>query len=423
MYNPSVEPLDSRLVPADTVHAATGRLGGPTESVRADTGRMSGFLGVMLLIVGVRVLVLGIGLLSVHNAPEGAVPQFNLEHPWVAWDARQYYEIALHGYAPDRAGQPYRGDGNTFNLIAYFPMIPLMGRALSAIMPLDVALVLLSNVCSIIGFGFLYDWARRMSSPRAAAICVLILATFPGAVSFSAGMTEGPFFMLVAIAFWLLQRESFYGAAIVAGIATAVRPTGVALAMIVPLYAWMRQGGLPLRRRLAIFVALGAISFSGLISYEAFLWQRYKSPTAYSDAQKSWTRQDQQRMQQSSAHGVTRYSWEFFKARLTRPQAWNHVLALAILLVTAAGFIKPMGIPRVLLLIPLMIFLMTALPGRGLRISSIPRYESAAVPLFLLVALWLCARRRVPLVVMLLLLQFAIQAYYAILFPREMWVG
>ncbi len=66
---------------------------------------------------------------------------------------------------------------------------------------------------------------------------------------------------------------------------------------------------------------------------------------------------------------------------------------------------------------------MTSLPGRGLRISSVPRYESAAAPLFLLIAIWLFPRRRLVVLLGLLLIQFSIQIYYAALFPREIWVG
>jgi hypothetical protein len=74
-------------------------------------------------------------------------------------------------------------------------------------------------------------------------------------------------------------------------------------------------------------------------------------------------------------------------------------------------------------LLPLVIFLMTSLPGGGLRISSVPRYESVAAPLFLLVALWLSPQRCTRALVALLLLQLAVQLYYAALFSREIWVG
>jgi len=389
----------------------------------SDQAAMTGLMTTMLLVVAVRVCILCVGYASIHSADPAAVPQFQFEHPWIAWDARHYHDIAQQGYARDRVGEPFEG-GTTFSRIAYFPLVPLVGRALSSVMRLDVALVTLSNLCALIGFGFLYDWARRLVGARAAAICVLIAATFPGAVSFAAGMTEGPFFMMVAITFWLLQQDRFYPAAIVVGLATATRPTGVALAIVVLLYAWLRTNNVALNKRVALIVALGAISFSGVICYQGFLWHRYHSPTAYSEAQSHWNRLNQERMQVEAQQGVKRYSWQFFRDRLFTPQAWNRGLALAILLVTVIGLIKPMGIPRIYFLLPLIILLMTALPGKGLRISSLPRYESGAIPLFLLPAIWLSANwRRAPVMVAVLLVQFGMQIYYAFLFPRQIWVG
>ena len=378
-------------------------------------------IGVLLLAVAIRLLVLGIGLASVYSAPadafKGEHPQFNRDHPWVAWDGWEYYLVAQNGYALDRT------DPDTFRLIAYFPVIPLIARTLSAVMPLDVALVLQSNAFLMIALAFFYDWARQIAGKRAAAVGVLIIVTFPGVVAFSAGMTEGLFFLLVAMTLWCLQRENFWLAAVVAGVATATRPTGIALAMVIPLCALMRQATLPVPRRLANVVLLGTISVSGLLCYEGFLWHRYKTPFAYFQAQEHWTQLDRQRMQHDAQSGVKRYSWQFFRDRLGAPQAWNHGLALLILIVTLVGFWKPGSIPRLLFLIPLVILLMTSIPGWGLRISSVPRYETGAAPLFLLVAIWLSTRRRTPALVGLVALQLAVQVYYAVLFPREIWVG
>ena len=362
----------------------------------------------------------------------------------------------------DRVGTPYY-DGTSFTLIAYFPAWPIASHLAAKILPIDAAMVTLSNLCTIVGFVFLFDWSRRLAGARVAAACVLLAATFPGAVSFAAGATEGPFFMLAAICLWLLERDSFYPAAIVACIGTATRPTGVALAMLVPFYYWLRRRHLPVSRRMANFFLLGAISVSGAVGYETFMWHRYKTPTAYFEAQKHWTVLDQNRIKSEAAAGIDRHSLAFYRQHLGSPQVWNRGIALLILVITIAGFYDPRGLPRVIYLFPLVIFLMTSLPGHGLRISSLTRYESAAAPLFYLVAMWFCGVRasssggEIPRdrdglldvagsrfepdelaadrgrstsfagfnlgLVALLLLQFAVQIYYAWLFPRQIWVG
>lgn len=380
------------------------------------------FIATILVAIALRVVVFGVGLLSLrHSGPAGA-PQFNYEHPWMAFDAAHYYEIGAHGYPATREGTLYRG-GSTFSLIGFFPMVPLLGRALSSIMPLDLAMLLLSNVCSIIGFAFLFDWARRLVGARTAAICVLLAATFPGAVSFAAGMTEGPFFMLVAIVLWLLENESFAWAALLAAVATATRPTGVALAILPPMYSWYRQRNTPLSRRLTYAALLGAISLGGIISYEAFLWHRFHSPMAYFQAESRWSELNTQRLQGQAANHVDRHSLKFLLQSLTRPQAWNRGIALLLLFVTLIGLCWQRLVPRRMFLLPLAIFLMTCLPAGGLRISSITRYEAVAAPLFLMAAMWLSPLRRTRALVALLALQLVVQLYYAALFPREIWVG
>ncbi len=242
------------------------------EQTRLQSRSAAPFYWTMAMVVLLRGCIFCAGLLSVHLARPGVVPQYNAEHPWLGFDARAYRELARHGYAADRQGTPYLG-GSSFTLIAYFPVVPVVSRVCSSVVPLDMVMVAGSNLCSLIGFGFLYAWVRQFAGTRASVIGVLITATFPGAVFFTAGMTEGPFFMLVAMALWLMGNDRFYWAAVLAGIATATRPTGVALAMIVPLSAWVHQGSMPWPRRLRSFIVLGAISFSGIIGYEAFLWQ------------------------------------------------------------------------------------------------------------------------------------------------------
>jgi hypothetical protein len=419
---PQQLPFPICLLPTGRRVIMSNREGSTHQAPPPRAGYLKGIAGTLLLVALIRAIILAIGITSIEVAPPGLEPHFNYEHPWIAWDARHYHEIALNGYSPDTIGRPYR-DHTTYNLIAYFPLVPMSSRALGVLLPLGVAMVTISNVCAMIGFAFVYLWAQRIAGSRIAAICTLLMAVFPGAVSFAAGMSEGPFFMLTAMTLWLLQTRQFYLAAMAAGVATFSRPTGVAVAMVVPLYAWTCLGHLTFSRRAATFVALGIISVSGLLAYEAFLWHRYKSPTAYFDAQQLWKRMDNSRVEDESAHGIKRYSLEFFQDRLIRPQTWNRGIALLLLIVIVAGFIRPKGIPRLVFLIPLVILLMTTIPDRGLRVSSLPRYESAAAPVFLLVAIWFAAPRRFNFLLALLILQLGVQMYYAWLFPREIWVG
>jgi len=197
-------------------------------------------------------------------------------------------------------------------LIAFFPVLPLVARPLSHIMPGAAALILIANLCALVGFGFLYSWAKQLAGSRVAMLCVLILSTYPGAVFFSAGLTEGPFFMLAAMTFWMLQRGKYWPAAIVAAIATATRPTGVALSLLVPVYYVVQHRQLPLPKRAAMFVVLGFVSCLGGLIYQGFIWHRYQAFDAYFQAQHKWEEADRDMVRQGAAEGMQRYSVHFF---------------------------------------------------------------------------------------------------------------
>src|SRR5690606_34031077 len=123
--------------------------------------------------------------------------------------------------------------------IAFFPLLPLLWRLLGPWFDPGPALLVIANACTLIGFTFFYQWCKALTRPRIAFWACILLATFPAAAFFSAGLTEAPFMMCVAITLFLLQRRSFYTAALVCGMATALRPTGVALAATLVLWCWV----------------------------------------------------------------------------------------------------------------------------------------------------------------------------------------
>ncbi|MGH7177914.1 MAG: hypothetical protein ACREJC_11075, partial [Tepidisphaeraceae bacterium] len=266
-------------------------------------------------------------------------------------------------------------------------------------------------------------WARTIAPQRTAMISVLLAATYPGAIFFCAALTEGPFFMFVAIGLWLLQRKQFWWAAAVSGIATALRPTGVALAMTVAAYAMYCASG-PWTARILRTAVISLVSVSGLLAYQSYIWNRYHRFDAYLVAQQDWERQDKEaNAAERAGGGPERYSLEFFLDRIYKPQAWNRGIALVLTIVLVAGMIRPGPVPRVLFVLPLVILLLSAVPNNMLRASSIFRYESAGLPLFVVLAMWFSAAKRRHWLVGLLAVQLAVQVYYAFLFSRGIWVG
>jgi hypothetical protein len=74
-------------------------------------------------------------------------------------------------------------------------------------------------------------------------------------------------------------------------------------------------------------------------------------------------------------------------------------------------------------LIPAIIFVIGWGPGLGLRSSSLIRFEVAALPCFLLIAIWLITPRFRPALYATCVAGFLVQLYYAHLFSRGIWIG
>lgn len=144
-----------------------------------------------------------------------------------AWDGTWYRDIASQGYAS-------LPDGG----LRFFPLFPLLGRALSVITlgRTDVALILLANVASFalaIGIRRLVRFER--GSVLLADRAVWVTCLFPAAFVLSWAYAEALWLLAVVIAFWAMRSRRWWwvvGAGLVAGL---TRPLGIALAIPVAI--------------------------------------------------------------------------------------------------------------------------------------------------------------------------------------------
>ena len=408
-----------------------------------------------VFLIRVAVFIVGVLSLTTTNSLSQLDAKVASGTSWIAFDSFAYRHILLYGY-PRGPHIPYQ--------IAYFPLFPLMSRMFLPVCSIlfgpdaapRAAMLLVSNGCAFVGLFFLYEWAASFLNARTASIATILLAVYPGSVFFCAGLTEAPFLMLVAIAVYLLYQQRLFAAAAVSALATLCRPTGVALALTIVAWTYYNSQNLSGRRLLLKLLLIGAISSAGAISYQCFLWHRYHHFDAYELSQAYWDPAiyphgapasddaPPDAAVQTADHGGTnvaatpaaaapstlrsdsdspRYSVAFFMSRLLKTQGWNRIIALALLVILIAAYFRPICIPRVLLLLPLAVFLISYLPNWGLRASSLFRYESASVPLFVVMAAWLSSPSRRSLLFAITALSLALQLYYAFLFSRGLWVG
>jgi len=355
------------------------------------------------------------------------------EVPLVRWDSAFYRCILRDGYPPGPPVPP---------TVEFFPVYPLLARPLALVVQRDVALVAVSNLAALIGAGFVYAWARRLTDRRTGFWCVMLASAYPAAMFLSAGYTEGLFFLEVATALWLLARGRPLPAACVSAVATATRPTGLALAAVILVWTYLharahtrsRPGPRAWTRRVMHLLAVGGVPVSGFVAYQAYLWHRYGRRDASFAVQEYWRKKDVehplvqtlllQPVLERSARPI-KYLVRGQFGLLAEMGNYNALLGTLILALGIKGLIRPGEIPRVLFLLPVGIFVMAYLPdpAGGGYLVSIARYQTAALPCFLLLARWKLWQRRPLALYALFALLVALQCLYARAFANWEWAG
>jgi hypothetical protein len=382
--------------------------------------------GVWLAIAGflcTRAIILAVALLAPQDRTRPDAPAWWSDVPLVRWDAGHYGRIMMDGYPAEIT-----------DTAAFFPGYPLFARPFALLFAPGVALIVASHVAALVCAVLFYSWARRCTDAQTALWAVMLWSCYPPAMFLSAGYADAVFVMCVAAALWLLQRQQFWLAAAVTAYATATRPTGLALAAVVVIYAMVYGPRPPLPRRLILWGAIGLITISGLIAYELFLWQHYGRPDAFFAAQVSW------------APTVAKHPWHRILTltpviqpalqpvksvlrgdfgALLEPTTWNATFNLLALIVGIVGLCRPRRIPRIVFLLPIFVFLLAYLPDpvKGGRLVGIARYQLAALPCFALLAGWRLLRRWPVVFAVLLVALFFLQCLYVRGFCNWILVG
>jgi hypothetical protein len=204
---------------------------------------------------------------GLHNATDGTV----------RWDAYWYIAIAQHGY------------GATGRDAAFFPVYPLITRAVEMVTPLGVvgSALLVSNIAFLVALIVLHALTRREYSDEVAQRAVLFMAIFPTAFFFFAPYSESLFLLFTLLAFWWSRQDRWPLAALAAACAIATRATGVLLVpclLLDALSTRQRTTGLP-QRVLASVAPLVTLALYGIWWFE-----RNGDLFAPLHAQSSWMR-------------------------------------------------------------------------------------------------------------------------------------
>jgi hypothetical protein len=196
------------------------------------------------------------------------------------WDADWYLGIADHGYTH------HLGTAFDANNLAFFPLYPLLVKAVAALTPGSRAT---TGLAVTVGCSFLAAWGvhavgSRLHDRRVGVLLTVLWAALPVGLVQWMGYTESLFTAFAAWALYAVLTGRLMWAASLAALAGLTRPTGIAVAVAVAVAAL-----LSLRRGFSVRpLAAAALAPAGWLAYVGWVGLRLGRWDGYIAVQRLW---------------------------------------------------------------------------------------------------------------------------------------
>ena len=197
-------------------------------------------------------------------------------------DSGHYEGIAWSGYRPTPGGR---------SNIAFFPVYPLMMRAVGRLFARSHAAFYLSGIAIswaafVLAMVALYHLARLDLPRRRAERAVLLTMIFPFSFFYGVVYSESMFLLFAVLTFYLFRTRRWLAGGLCGAVATATRVPGILLLAPVTWLAW-RQAE-PTRRDRA-WAAVGLVLVaSGFGAYCAYIYQLTGDPFEWAATLQRW---------------------------------------------------------------------------------------------------------------------------------------
>ncbi len=233
-------------------------------STPAPTSTSLGWLAALRLCLApwalARVAV-GLGYLVARIASDELIPRvayaIPTERQLLAWDGGWYEQLAQHGYRAD------------LRSLRFFPLFPMLGRALGEVVPggVPVALALLANLAALAAGVVLVrlvvaeGWGRPT-----AVLAAWLLFVVPAAAPLVLAYAESLGLLLSLVTFVGLRRQRWHWAAVAGFLAALTRPLGLLLVLPAAIEAARGWRSASPRQRLGRLAAVAA-PVAGTVAY------------------------------------------------------------------------------------------------------------------------------------------------------------
>jgi hypothetical protein len=290
------------------------------------------------------------------------------------WDAGWFVRIARHGYDTEQSA-------------AFFPLYPLVVRAVAVVLRSAVAAGVVVSLASAAGAASLLF---RLSRSRGA---VLLLALYPVAYVFTSIYSDALFLFLAIASFLAAVRGRSVAAGVLGALAVATRLLGFALLPALVVLLWKR-GPSKLVPLLLLPAALGA--------YMLYLHEHFGDALAFSHAEGAfWLRQTPalgpltglwdaaHSAEQGLAQLVLHLPANGHYGKPEQYAIWN--IVQFVLLVAAAWLTwlawRQLGAAYGLYSLATLVIVLSS-PAAVVPLVSLPRFLLADFPLFIVLARW-----------------------------------
>lgn len=197
------------------------------------------------------------------------------------WDSDWYLGIADHGYADDL------GTAHNANNLAFFPLYPVLVKAVAAFTPGTRASTGLgiAVVASLVAAWGVFAVGERLYGRRVGILLATLWAAFPVGVVQWMGYTESLFTACAAWSLYAVLTRRWLWAAGFASLAGLTRPTGIAVAAAVTVAALLSLRHRPIRRRALPAAFLAPLGWGAYIAWVGLRLGRWDG---YFAVQKLW---------------------------------------------------------------------------------------------------------------------------------------
>ncbi len=308
------------------------------------------------------------------------------------FDGVHYLGIAQHFYAYQYTQ-------------AFFPLYPILIKFASYLTLGNYVLagLIISNLAFAVGIIIFYKLIKKMYSENTALWSCLLMLSFPTSYYFGSLYTEGVFFLLVILSFYLLAENKLLAASVIGAFASSARLIGIFLA---PSF---------IRGKKFSQIAPLSIIPVGLILYMSYLYYKFHNAFYFLTAQTIFG-------QERSTTNIVLLPQVFYRYAKILLTTHGLVLATAsfelvstifaiIILILATKKIK-----REWLIFSWLAILVPALTG---TFTSMPRYILVAFPIFV----YLAMINNVYIKLIIVAIFLSLLVFTTALFTQGYWVA